>query len=429
MKRAYWFLLVLIVLMALRALEPPRSAVDFGEHRAVVLQSDDWGLEAWFPSAGAARELRDLVEGLPPHLAFYAGTGLESAAQVDALADLFAGWPDSDGLPIVLQANHILSGPDLRSRPLTLHASGGASGPYRRPGLDAAVDRAIARGVWRPELHGLTHFDLAAYESARESGDPIVARAAELGVFAHEGWYRRSELDGHDAGRADSIAAESVRRFRERFGRAPVSVIAPDYRWGPEDEDAWMRQGIEVVQAKREQVDAQLRPGTLMGRVQKRWSRWWDERRRPFMYLDRPARLEPYGDPDPRYAQGAIAAAEAVREAWRHGEPGVVSVHRAQFVAFDPAVGQAGREQLIALLEILRSEGELRILVDDEVAQLGRTGVSKCRRGDEWVIRNWTGRVQSVSLSPDRTERLGPGNHRLPAGLPPRARRGSQGTL
>ncbi len=424
-----WAVLVVAGWVAPR---PPR--VDLGALRVVVLQSDDWGLEAWFPDEATADVLADLATSVPARLRAYARSGLERADEVTALSESLAAHRDADGLPWIVQANTILRGPSLQGwNPEAggwppLHPSGEGSGPYARPGLRAAVDTAIARGVWYPELHGLTHFDLDAYGRARRAGDPMAARSAVHGVLAYDGWTKDSELEDADPERARRIASWAHDAFVARFGRAPVSVIAPDYRWGPEDEAAWAEIGLRVVQAKREQVDSRLRPGSVWGRVRKVWRRWRDRRSGRFTYLDRPARLEPYGSADPSAAQGAREAAEAVRRAWKRGRPGIVSIHRVQLVSFDPEVARAGWSQLAACLRDLEREGPVRLLVDDEVDQLLRRGWSRLRRGRWEVLRNLNPHAVGVGggeILPGRTVRvrripnpgesgMGGRDHRLP---------------
>lgn len=397
MKRAGALLLLLALALAAAGWwalrEPGPSRVDYGRWRVVVLQSDDWGLEAWFPDRATARRLEALARPLPPRLSPYLDSSLAPADQLDSLAKLLAAATDADGLPAVLQANSVVAALDVAGGPSgppgpvpwALREPASAGSPYARPGYREQVDRLIARGIWWPELHGLTHFDPWAYRDARAGGDPVASRAAAHGVVAWDGWLQAHELAQGDPARARALAREGVRRFERRFGRAPTSTIAPDYRWDAYDEDAWQEQGITVVQAKREQQDPALGDGRR-ARLRKRVLRSLDGRRRPLLYLDRPARLEPYGQPDPAAPQGADEARARVEEAWARGRPGIVSIHRVQLANLDPAVASAGRSQLRALLEGL---GGYRVLVDHEIAQLERRGWSVLDRGPWRVWRNF----------------------------------------
>jgi hypothetical protein len=413
--------LFFVALAVVTVIAPPKSR-DLGALRIVVIQSDDWGLEGWFPDSLAAATLADLTTSLPPRLSAYARSTLESSADVESLQALLQSIQGVSGLAAVMQANTVVAGPDLDDRVAPessvgwpFHPSGVGRGGYFRPGLREAVDAAIAAGVWRPELHGLTHFDLFAYSAARRRGDRTERRARELGVFAYEDWMLGTELGHADAERASSLAAMSAVLFERRFGRRPDSVIAPDYRWTRADEDAWVAVGVSVVQAKREQVDPGINLVSKWGRLQKWLMGSIDRHRARFTYLDRPARLEPYGSEDPFVQQGAMEAAAAVRAAWARGEPGVLSIHRVQLSSLDPAIAAAGRRQLRRCIEELQSDGALRFLVDVEVSQLLQRGWSQFRRGGTRVFRNHTG--QAVRLEdplPDGRYVLPPGTSVFP---------------
>jgi hypothetical protein len=396
---------------ALNALAPPRPRVDFGEWRAVVVHSDDWGFEGWFPTSMTDSLRAALSVGVPDWQSAYLESTLESADEVRELADWFAGFRDLDGFPFVLQANTIVAGPSIRETgsgdSWPVHASG--TGPdYDRPGLDESVDRAVDLGVWWPELHGLTHYDLVAYARARESGDALARAAARQGAFAYDGYRGDFELGDDDPTRAREIADESVRRFVVRFGRRPTSVIAPDYRWGAEDESAWASLGLRVVQAKREQVDPALAPHTLMGRVRKRVGRWRFARAGALMAVERTVDLEPYGDPDPDAPQGAGGAHRELEAAFERGETGVLSIHRVQLVSRSTAIAAAGRAQLAELLGLLERSGGARFLVDAEVEQLSRRGWSVLSRGERTWWRNWTDQPVLVEGPDGRRKVLAP---------------------
>lgn len=396
--------------------------VDFGDWRVIVLQSDDWGFEGWFPDVEAANALADLADDVAPALRAYARSGLETAAELDTTVARLSRLRDADGLPLVLQANVIVAAPTVRADEAgdapfgwPLHDFGRSEGRYARPGLDAAMVRAMNSGVWWPELHGLTHFDLPAYGRARAADDPIARRARTFDTMAYRGWLDDTELDGSDPDRARRLARESVDRFTERFGRPPHSVIGSDYRWGSEDENAWAEVGIGVVQAKREQVDRQVDPTTPWGRLRKAFARLVDRARGRFVYLDRPARLEPYGDPDLGAPQGARSAAEAVRDAWERGDAGVVSIHRVQLVSFDAPIADAGWRHLAAMIEDLEADGGVRCLVDLEVAQLHRRGWSVLRRGPWTIVRNYTDGPVTPNVEPVAGRSFEPGTHVLDA--------------
>ena len=114
-----------------------------------------------------------------------------------------------------------------------------------------------------------------------------------------------------------------------------------------------------------------------------------------------------------------MQAATEVRRAWEKGEPGILSLHRVQLSSLDPDVAAAGRRQLRACLRELLSDGPVRFLVDDEVAQLRRRRWSRCERGDRVVVRNHSGGAIRVAVFEGERERvLAPGTHVFSRGGP-----------
>jgi hypothetical protein len=260
------------------------------------------------------------------------------------------------------------------------------------------VARAESLGVWRAELHGLTHFDLAWLRRSVESGDPLALRARALGIHAARGIGRQGELGHAEPARAHAVLAAAVEGFRQRFGRDPVSLIAPDYRWCDLDERIAHQLGLRVVQAKSEQIDPTLRPASALGRLRKRLRSVVQRRRGDLLYLDRCAQLEPYGDADRRADQGADRALGAIRDAWAAGEPAVLAMHRLQWVHLDPTLPLAMQAQFTTLMAALSEAGGARFLVDAEIEQLERRGWSALARGDRWVLRNFTANAVRISL-------------------------------
>lgn len=392
-RRTLGLLAVALVLAALGAGfldHRPRSLTAWGPLRAVVLESDDWGLPGFVPAATALEGLdREALGGtrFPP---VYWDSTLETAADLDSMAALLARHRSRDGRPAVFQPNMILKA-----------APPAADSPYARPGLPEAEARAVAAGVWHPEIHGADHLDPARRRAALQDPTPDLARAAARGVLvfpeSHKAYELRPGRPLDDVRRSWDPLPD---RFRQRFGQPAASVIAPDYVWDGRHEDLFRDLGLRIVQAK----DHQRRPGLGGPRslhyLRKTWLRLWDRWRvRDLVYLDRNAFLETAQDPDP----DAVVARclEQVRRAWRRGEPAIVETHRVNFVQVDPAAAAAGRRHLDRLLAGLDAAGPV-YLSDAELAGLMRRGVGAVRRGPVWVLRN-PGPAQRLAVLPAET--------------------------
>jgi len=376
------------------------SLVDWRSARAVVFESDDWGLCGFAPDVAALERLDPAVLQVGDTPRAYLYSTLEDSAAVASLAAVLAGGRGRDGGPAVLQPNYIMGwqAPDS--------AAGGPDGErlrvgllpqlhprYARPGLWDAVGRAIAGGVWYPEYHGLWHFDPDA-RAALCAADPAAADAAARGLLLFPGSHLSFELD--DARPLPALAAElatGTTAFRQLFGRAPDAVIAPDYRWSRRHERLWRDAGLTVVQAQREQrhPDYQGASGRLRKALARSLRRLGEHR---LTYLDRNVRLETtqLGDP----ARASARALRGVRRVWDRGEPAIVETHRVNYSHLEPAVAAAGREALTALLAGLGREP--LYLTDVEVARLDRSGVSWRKSGDGLLLRNLTHARRPVFL-------------------------------
>ncbi len=380
-----------------------RGAIDWTAQRAVVFESDDWGLAGFIPAAGAwdGLDRTALAPGSFPEV--YWGSTLEDSAQVAELAAVLASVRGRDGLPAVLQPNYVMGSQEFsgdRWQRIELPRFPRA---YDRPGLGRSVGAACRSGVWYPELHAAWHYDPALRrEPALRHGTP--RQATERGILLFPGseqawelgpWRRLPELENE--------LTNSQGVFARVFGRPAGSVIAPDYTWNARIESMWQRYGLRVIQGKREQRNPDL-PRGQVGRLAKLLERRWAKLAHPGrVYLERNCRFEPVQFADP--AAVTARCAGEIRAAWRRGEPAIVETHRVNFAHVDPAVPATGRAELARLLADVEAE-EPVFLTDTEVAQLSRRGVSA--RPVQWqgiVLRNGSHSRRIVAVDLPTVER------------------------
>ncbi len=365
--------------------------LDWHRLRAVVLQSDDWGLCAWAADDRAHRALADLPAFRSVPGRRYGRSTLESAADVRALADVLADVQGGDALPSVLQANTIVANPDAsrlvppefaaESLPLIAHPLQPAR--WERPGLWDAVREAGQRGVWWGELHGLHHLPATAWLAALRRGEDDARRAFEHASPICAAVESSGEYDAREP---RSVRAEDLRvaiqHFEALFGRRPTSFCPPDYRFDEWFEDEAASQGLTTLQGHAE------REGRSFPRL-RRWLAHW---RFPQLAGDRfrlPPRIafEPRGVATADGAVGISVALSRSRDAWTRGQPAILSTHRLNYAHLDPAWSEAGRKALGSLLRGLALEGA-RFLTDMEVRQLVERGWSLRSSGPEAVLRH-----------------------------------------
>ena len=356
---------------------------DWARLRAVVLESDDWGLCAWTPD----REAWTALAGTPAFRSRaglrYGGSTLESAADVKALADLLLEHRGGDGAPPVWQANTVMANPDYprlaASRPeatdLSLVELPDLPGRWARPGLWDEVTSACDAGVWWIELHGLHHLPASAWLTALRRGDEDARRALDHESPVCAAVEASSEYDPSEPAETRRGNLErAVARFRTLVGRAPGSFCPPDYRWDESLEAEGERQGVTTFQGKAEQAGARF-PRLRRAVHGRRWPRARGAR----FYMPPRIAFEPCGPGEGRARAAIEAALRAARAAWKRSQPAVLSSHRLNYAHLDPGWSRTGREALRDLLGALCREGAT-FLIDAEVRSLTERGVRETER-------------------------------------------------
>lgn len=345
---------------------------DWGRLRAVVLESDDWGLCAWSADDEAHRALAATPALASPAGRLYGRSTLESAADVRALRETLLEFRGADGSPPVWQANTVMAAPDyermaregFEAGKLPLVILPETPSRWRRPGLWDEVRESIAAGVWWPELHGLHHLPGQAWLEAlrRGAADARLAFTQQSPVCeAIEG---SGEYDASEpvASRERSLD-QAFALFTRLFGRRPGSLCPPDYRWDAALEVQASRLGATVLQGAAEQAGR-------WPRVRRLLHRWrWPDRRGGLLRMPPRIAFEPRGDAAPGSRLGAGMTRAAVRAAWGRGQPAVVSSHRYNYAHLDPAWSAAGRAALRDLLRGLCEDGAV-FLTDVKVRDL-----------------------------------------------------------
>ena len=365
--------------------------LDWARLRAVVLESDDWGLCAWVPDEQAHRALVDAPAWRGSAGRIYGRSTLETASDVARLSATLDGFRGGDGLPPVLQANTVVATPDFTrlDPPLfevdelpLLHWPESPS-RWRRPGLWEQVGRARAAGLWWPELHGLHHVPVAAWLRELRRGAADARRAHQHECIVCQASLDSSEYDGSEPVAQRSRNLElALERFRVLFGVSAASLCPPSYRW-----DDWLVRRAEqlglILQGKSEQT----------GRRWPRLARLLDRYRWPEV----PGRLfamPPRISFEPRGRAGGPLGAEAVHRAvwatWRRGQPAVVSTHRVNYAHLDPPWSEAGRAALRDLLSRLAADGA-RFMTDVEVRSVVERGWSLRDLGERAAVLRFYG--------------------------------------
>lgn len=353
--------------------------LDWHRLRAVVLESDDWGLCAWVPDDQAHRVLAGQPAFRTAAGRRYGRSTLEHARDVERLASTMLEFRGGDGLPPVWQANTVVASPDwsrlvpplFEVDELPLAGLEALPPRWERPGLLDAVRRAQQQGVWWPELHGLHHLPATAWLSALRRGQHDARAAHEQQSPICSAVEASGEYDASEPRelRAKDLR-EALARFERLFGRAPRSFCPPDYRF-----DDWLESEAELLGQTTLQGKPEQGGGRLVA-LRRRWLQMsFPNRAGARFYLPPRTAFEPRGDAAPGARLGADATLRAAREAWKRGQPAIVSTHRLNYAHLDDAWSEAGCGALRDLLARLVADGAV-FLTDFEVRELAERGWS-----------------------------------------------------
>jgi hypothetical protein len=231
----------------------------------LMFQSDDWG-RAGIPDQEALQRLRS--EGLALGEYVYDLYGLESAEDLSALQAVLARHKDATGRSPCICMNFVVH--NLNFAPMEadefrrihlLPLSDGLPRGWDRPGLVQAYREGISEGVFRPALHGSTHF-------CRRAVEAVLATSTERAKLLRTLWrmgtpyiYWRMPWIGYEYWNPnlahgtflsregqDELIGVSVGAFAKLFSTLPRSACAPGYRADANTHSVWARYGVRVAQ-------------------------------------------------------------------------------------------------------------------------------------------------------------------------------------
>ncbi len=359
------------------------SAVKWQEHPAVVVWSDDWGMNAWAPTEESYHATRheELMQTR------WSSGSLETPADLERTFQLLEAHRGGDGQPIVFEPYYIVGSPDydaIRASEFRYYVDigldQGVSQGWERGDIVAKAREGIERGVWSPQYHGRTHhFSHHRWLKRLREGEP---RAVLM--FAHRMYVCenvRERVPEHED-MAEPERKEWVRGamgyFIRSFGYAPTSVRNSD-----EAEIAWATQGIEI------RVGASDREGEDQTGKRSPLADLW--------YSGSAINFEPFQTADQEDILARVQA-ETVA-AWQANRPAFISSHRRNFTAFTTDVDN-NFAVWDSYLAWLGAQHPAHVFITmPEVKQLWETGVSSRRYANTLICRNWTEKQQTITCS------------------------------
>jgi hypothetical protein len=232
----------------------------------VLFQSDDWGRVGLRDREGF-EHLQSAELNLADHA--YDFYTLETADDLGQLITVLLKHHDSSGRHPCLGMNFILFNLDfakMRSSDFRqlelLPLSAGLPEGWSRPGLFDNYREGFVKGVFRPALHGTTHFCRRAVERClAEDADKadllrVLWRAGTPYIYWRMPWIGYEYWDPAQPERERFLPREmqselvglAVGEFARIFLALPASACAPGYRADSNTHHAWAQHGIRIAQ-------------------------------------------------------------------------------------------------------------------------------------------------------------------------------------
>ena len=353
----------------------------WSQHRAILMQTDDWGMCAWAPNVSAYEAMHPFEFMRTP---WSSGT-LETPADMERMFSLLEQFEGGDGLPVVFEPIYMISSPDYDA----IEANGfteyvdigfdrGVSQGWARGDLATKAREGWARMVWHPGYHGRAHhFSPRAWMARLQRNEEMAHRSFKQRMYVCETVpERKPEYADMTDDELVAWTVEGLDRFERAFGYRARSARNWDFLpgQGPLALHTCAVNGLRCVN-----TDGQMTTP-----------------RDDLVFLPRTVNFEPFMTADHEDVIGRTLSDMAL--GWVRGEPVVLSSHRRNYKAFDAANVERNFAALQALLtQIARRYPDAIWVNGDEVAQLDRQGWSVVRRGPRLIGRNYTGACVDVS--------------------------------
>ena len=339
--------------------------------KLVIIESDDWGAIRT-PSREALQAFAK--KGMDVARSVYKVDSLASKEDLEKLFDVLSSFTGADRRPAKLTANVIMANPDFDK----IRAS-----DYREYHYEHFADtfkkypehqknlglwkKGMEEGVFRPQYHGREHLNYRRWLRALLSGNEDV-RFCFNWHTTFSGKEDYSFMEAFDWDTRDDIAEqkevvkEGLRLFRQTFGYASKSFIAPCYNWDPDLETTLYENDVRWVQGIR----SQMAPTGSFGSYSPIRHTYGEVAASGLRYNIRNCYLEPSMNPEKDWVSSCLAQ---IASAFLFHKPAVICSHRINYVGFiDPDNRERGLKDLRELLKtVVKRWPDARFISTDEL--------------------------------------------------------------
>ncbi|PTM04693.1 MAG: hypothetical protein DA405_06460 [Bacteroidetes bacterium] len=323
------------------------------QRKLLVIHSDDWG-SIRVPSDRVQAHLANnpMIDAANAYAHF---DTLATAEDLEALFDTLRKVKDKNGNSAVLTANCLVANPnfekikDSNFRDYFFEPLEETFTRYKQEASLKLWREGQDEGLFIPQFHGREHVNVSLWMQALQNNHRGVMEAFNAGVFGlnFKALHRRREnfqsaWDYENSEQSSVVLnslIEGLEMFKNRFGFASTTAIAPAYIWSLEQEEELKKLGVSQMQGRHIQGIPQGE-----GKEIKNHSRLFHQPK--FLQL-RNVFFEPSLQPK---KDSVTDAFKRINLAFALNKPAVVGSHRINFIG---ARSVENRNKSLKLLEVL----------------------------------------------------------------------------
>lgn len=355
--------------------------------KVVVIESDDWGAVRT-PNKQSLEGLKKFrVKTDDCHYTKY--DALASTQDLESLLEVLGKVKNKKGFNPVLTANTIVANPDfdkIKSSNYTDYFWEDFKISLRNypehSGSFALWRKGMDLGLFHPQFHGREHLNISRWMKALQDGDEVTIKAFDLGICSLSGHIvphkRGTHLAAFDGGANElrynraEVVREGLQTFTRIFGYSSQSMVAPNYVWDDEIEEAASLEGVKYIQ------------GSAAQRISKDFNDKQEIRRhftgqknkRGQYYLMRNCHFEPSSNPNKDWVDSCLSE---IKVAFTMRKPAIISTHRVNYIGFiDPQNRDANLPKLESLLkQIVQRWPDVVFMTSDQLGNYLTNQTSK----------------------------------------------------
>lgn len=343
------------------------------KEKLVLIESDDWGAIRT-PSIDAVHAFQK--KGLDIGKSIYRVDALESQDDLELLFEMLSQHQDRQGSPAKLTANAIMANPDfakIKASDFTeFHYEKFTDTFQKYPNHANNLNlwnQGKAQGVFQPQFHGREHLNYKRWLRVLQQKNEAALFCFDWGA-TYSGKDDYSFMEAYDWDTPDDISeqkeviADGLKIFKETFGEASKSFIAPCYNWDPLIEPVLKENGIEWIQG----ISTQLMPTGTFDQYTRLKHTFGETNVLGQRYNIRNCVFEPSMNPNRDWVNSCLAQ---VSSAFHWNKPAVVGSHRINYIGYiDEKNRDKGLKDLNLLLKsILKKWPEVRFISTDELSE------------------------------------------------------------